>query len=428
MKQFFAGVLAVVLLAGCSGSGSGSSGTGGTATGTDGGETVALTVWGSKDDQEFLNERIEAFKQKYAGNTFEIEVGVESEANVKATVLADPEGAADVFLFIDDQLTDLAEAGALHPLDDDMDAVLKAKANTSVSQIRTQNTSLAVSDATYKDMLYGFPISADNGYFLYYDSTVFSEEDVADWDSLLAKAAQAGNGRKVGMTLDNGWYNAGFFYGAGFLSSRNDDGTTNLDWNGTSPSGVKGSDVVLAMSRIAQDPSFQAVPDGEVSDAVASGELCAVVSGTWDAKAAQEAFGSGYAASILPKFKAGDHTLQQGSAAGCKLVGVNSHCQDSGWAMLLAEFLSNEESQIRHYEMREICPSNINAQRNETIEDSIAISAVLEQMQYAVIQKVGNNYWEPSKAFGEAIVNGEITDEASAQAALDELVTAVGKQ
>ena len=37
------------------------------------------------------------------------------------------------------------------------------------------------------------------------------------------------------MILASGWYNAGFFYGAGFTTDLNDDGTTAMDWNGTSP-------------------------------------------------------------------------------------------------------------------------------------------------------------------------------------------------
>ena len=50
-------------------------------------------------------------------------------------------------------------------------------------------------------------------------------------------------GKKVGMTLASGWYLAGFYYGAGFTTGLNADGTTSMDWNGTSPSGVTGVQV-----------------------------------------------------------------------------------------------------------------------------------------------------------------------------------------
>ena len=78
-----------------------------------------------------------------------------------------------------------------------------------------------------------------------------------------------------------------------------------------------------------------AVADGDISNQIASGTLCAAVSGTWDATAAQEAFGDGYAATKLPTFTVGEQQIQQGSVAGFKLVGVNAYSQNAGWAALL---------------------------------------------------------------------------------------------
>ena len=53
------------------------------------------------------------------------------------------------------------------------------------------------------------------------------------------------------MTLASGWYNASFFYGAGFTTALNDDGSTAMDWNGTSADGVTGVQVVQSMLGIA---------------------------------------------------------------------------------------------------------------------------------------------------------------------------------
>ena len=61
--------------------------------------------------------------------------------------------------------------------------------------------------------LYAFPMTADNGYFMYYDSSVFSAEDVKSLDKMLEVAGTAG--KKVFMDLSNGWYIASFFLGAG---------------------------------------------------------------------------------------------------------------------------------------------------------------------------------------------------------------------
>lgn len=391
-----------------------------------GDDTVKLTLWGAEADQDYLAERIEAFKAAYPDQTFEIQLGVESESTAKDTVLTDPEAAADVFAFADDQLADLVDANVLLPLDDNMDQVLQAYAGKSVEDIRSANVEVSVEDATVDGTMYAFPSSADNGYFLFYDSNVFTEEDVESWDSLLAAAAEKANGKKVGMTLASGWYNAGFFYGAGFMTDRNEDGTTVCDFNGTSEDGVTGVQVVSAMLKIASNEAFMAIADGDISNQIASGNLCAVVSGTWDGPACQEAFGDGYAATVLPTYMAGDQEIQTGSVGGCKLIGVNTHCEYAGWALLLADFLTNEESQTIHFEEREIGPSNINAQNSDAVKANVAIHAVLEQSQYAVIQKVGGKYWDPAATFGEKIAQGKIaSDDTSIQAALDELVEGI---
>ena len=389
-------------------------------------DPIKLTVWGSENDQEYLAQRTEAFKAAYPDQQFEIQIGVESESTAKDTVLTDIEAAADVFAFADDQLADLVDAGALIPIDDEIAPALENYAGKTIDDIKAANVPVSIEDATIGDTLYAFPTSADNGYFLYYDPAVFTEDDVKTWDGLLAAAEEKGAGKKVGMTLASGWYNAGFFYGAGFTTSRNEDGTTKCDWNGTSPEGITGVQVAQAMIKIAKSPAFMAIADGDISNQIASGNLCAVVSGTWDSQAVEAAFGPEYVATVLPTYMAGDKEVQMGSVGGCKLMGVNAHCEYAGWGVLLAEFLTNEESQTIHFEMSKIGPSNLNAQNSEAVAADKAISAVLQQSQFAVIQKVGGKYWDPSGTFGERIAQGQIAeDDASVQAALDEVVAGI---
>ncbi len=389
-------------------------------------DPIKLTVWGSENDQEYLAERIEAFKAAYPDQQFDIQIGVESESTAKDTVLTDIEAAADVFAFADDQLADLVDAGALLAINEEIEPALENYAGKKIEDIKAANVPVSIEDATIGDTLYAFPTSADNGYFLYYDPEVFTEEDVKTWDGLLAAAEEKGAGKKVGMTLASGWYNAGFFYGAGFTTSRNEDGTTNCDFNGTSADGISGVDVTKAMMKIAASPAFMAIADGDISNQIASGNLCAVVSGTWDSAAVAEAFGEDYVATVLPTYMAGDKEVQMGSVGGCKLMGVNAHCEFAGWGVLLAEFLTNEESQTIHFEQCKIGPSNLVAQNSEAVAADKAISAVLQQSQFAVIQKVGGKYWDPSATFGEKIAQGQIADDdASVQAALDEAVAGI---
>ena len=415
--MLLAGAMTTVLLAGC-GNSSEEPADGGAASGEK--QTVALRMWGAEEDQALLQTLIDSFVEEYSDAAdITVELGVESESTAKDTVLTDPTAAADVYAFASDQLPDLVNAGALQSVDD-MDEALQAYTDKSVADIESANSADSVEAATFNDTLYAFPMTADNGYFLYYDSSVLSEEDAASWDTLLAKANEAG--KKVAMTLASGWYNASFFYSAGFTTSLNDDGSTSMDWNGEAD--YTGVEVTQAMLNIASNPAFMAVADGDIANQIASGQLCAAVSGTWDAEAAQQAFGDGYAATKLPTFTIAGDQLQQASVSGYKLVGVNAHSENAGWAALLADWITNENAQQQRFDERQIGPSNNAVLESDAVQSNVALAALAAQNEYGVVQFAGQNYWDPAATFGEIVAKGEldVNDTAGIQAALDTLV------
>ncbi|MCM1325992.1 MAG: extracellular solute-binding protein [Bacteroidales bacterium] len=386
-------------------------------------QNVSLRIWGAEEDQKMLQDMIDSFKENYGNKAnFNIQLGVESEATARDTVLTDIQAAADVYAFASDQLPTLVDAGALMSIDS-LDDALRAYAGKGVADIKSANSSGSVEAATYKDILYAFPMTADNGYFLFYNSNIVSAEEAESWDTLLEAAGRGG--KKVGMTLASGWYNASFFYGAGFITEKREDGGTDMDWNQTSKTGYTGVQVVQAMLDIAGNSAFMAVADNDLSNQIASGNLCAVVSGVWDAEVAQKVFGDGYAATKLPTFTVNGEQVQQGSVIGCKLIGVNAYSQNAGWAALLAEWITNEENQVIRFKERALGPSNINAASSDEVKANIAIAALAEQSSYGVIQLVGDNYWDTTKTFGENIAQGTFKrdSEEEIQKALDDLLT-----
>lgn len=387
-------------------------------------ETVSLRVWGGEEDQNLLKELVEKFKTTYPDQKFNIEIGVESEATAKDTILTDVEAAADVFAFASDQIVDLNNAKALANIED-MDAALQNYAKKSIADVKAANGEGSVEAASIDGKLMAFPMTGGNGYFLYYDSSVISEEDAATWDTLLAAADKAG--KKVGMTLASGWYNASFFYGAGFTTGLNDDGTTAIDFNGTSKDGYTGVQVTQSMLNIASNKAFMAIADGDISNQIAGGTLAAVISGTWDAENAQKVFGDGYAATKLPTYTLNGKQVQQGSVSGYKFIGVNAYSKNVGWATVLAEFLTNEESQATRFEQRQLAPTNKNVAASDEVSKNVAIAASAAQDAYGVVQAVSAKYWDPTKTFGEMIAQGSLsaTDEKAIQDALDTMVEGV---
>lgn len=416
-KRVCTATLAVITAIGLTACGGGGSG-----KGTE--DAVALRVWGAEEDQTLLSELIADFEAQYPDVNFQIELGVESESTAKDTILTDVEAAADVFAFASDQIYDLVNAGALANLQDYEEAFVKYQ-NKTLQEIKEANSASSVEAATVDDNFYAFPMAGDNSYFMYYDSNVISEEDARSWDTMLEAAEAAG--KKIGMTLSSGWYNAAFFYGAGFTTDLNPDGTTAIDWNQTSADGYTGVQVVQSMLQIAKSPAFMSIADGDSANQIAAGGLCAIVSGSWDAQAAQKAFGDGYAATRLPDFTIEGKSVPMKSAFGYKFIGVNEYSENIGWAVLLAEHLTNEASQIARFEARQIGPTNLKAVATDEVQANYAIAAVIAQSEYGVIQKVGGKYWDPAATFGENIAQGTLKaeDTKAIQASLDALVQGV---
>ena len=158
---------------------------------------VTLTVWAEESNHEMLAQMIENFKQKYAGQAdFEINLAVQGDDTLKDVMLGDIHSAADVFSFPDDQLTSLVAAGALVPV-------------PNADEVSSANLEESVEAASCNGILYAYPMTADNGYFMYYDKNYFTDEDVKTLDGMLAVAEAAG--KQISMEFTSGWYLYSFF-------------------------------------------------------------------------------------------------------------------------------------------------------------------------------------------------------------------------
>lgn len=369
-------------------------------------ETVTLKVWGSQEDQALLAELVEGFKAENPDKAFDITLGVVGEPDAKARYLEDPAAAADVFAFANDQLMDLVAADALYEVTRNLDAVIAA------------NSAGSIESATIDGVLYAYPMSADNGYFLYYDKSVLSEEDVKSLDGMLKKAGEAG--KKVFMDVSNGWYIASFFLGAGCTLGLDENGKQTCDFN--NEKGLAAGDAIRAFTA---DPAFLTGEDSVLQGGMGD-TICAGVSGTWNAEAMKEKLGDNYAATKLPTFTMNGEQVQMASFIGTKLVGVNTQTAFPVEAMMLAEYLTNEASQLKRFQVRGIGPSNINVAASEDVKANVALAALAEQSQFGVSQKqVLGGYWTPAEAFGLEMENKSTAD---MQGLLDALVAQVTAQ
>ena len=368
---------------------------------------VKLTMWGAEEDQTMLREMADAFIAENAdkGN-ITIDIGVQSESSAKDTVLADPEAAADVFAFADDQLNELVAAGALQEV------------LLNPDDVKSRNLAGSVNAATMNDKLYAYPMTADNGYFLYYDKSVLSEEDVQSMDTLLAKADASG--KKFMMSLNDAWYIYSFYAGAGLKATLADDGiNTVCNWNE-----APGADVTQAILDISTQPAFKSGADADIVAGIKDGSCCAAISGTWNAGTAEETWGENYAATKLPTYTLNGEQVQMASFSGYKLVGVNPHSSNVGVAMLLADYITNEDNQAKRFNDRKLGPSNIKVNESEAVQNAPAIAALAAQSDYATLQRVGANYWSSAQSLGEILASGD-TQGKTTQQLVDDAVAGI---
>jgi arabinogalactan oligomer/maltooligosaccharide transport system substrate-binding protein len=373
-------------------------------------QKVELVVWGAEEDTELMNQIIQSFQINYQGQAdFQISFAVQGESQCKDVLLGGLEDGADVFTFADDQLNALAAAGALDPIG-------------NADEIMDRNLSSTVEAAMVNDRLYAYPLTADNGYFLYYNKRYITEEQVKTLDGILEAAAA--NDKLFTMDWSSAWYVYSFFGNTGLQVGLNDDGITNYcTWNQTDGN-IRGIDVAQAMLRIAENPGFSSCTDEEFLNGVRDGSVIAGVSGVWNSVAVEEAWGEDAGAAKLPTYSCGGSQVQMASFSGCKLIGVNAYSEHPEWASRLAEWITNEENQRLRFEMRGQGPSNIAVADSSEIRQSPAIAALLEQSAFSQLQRVGGKFWDPVSKFAENMAAGNPSGR-NLQEQLDEMAEAV---
>jgi arabinogalactan oligomer/maltooligosaccharide transport system substrate-binding protein len=353
---------------------------------------VQLKVWSEEDNFDMLNQMIDSFKQKYAGEAkLEITLEQNADSDTKDVLLGDIHNGADVFSFADDQLSAMVAAGALYPV-------------PNADEVKNANLEEAVSAASINDTLYAYPMTADNGYFLYYDKNVLSDTDVQTMDGILAALDAAG--KSFSMGLNSGWYLYSFFGNTGLEFGINDDGVTNYcNWNSTDGA-IKGIDVAQSILNITTNPAFISQPDGDFVTGVQNGTIGAGISGVWNAVSIKEAWGDDYGAVKLPTYTVAGQQIQMSSFTGYKMMGVNTYSKYPEWAAKLADWLTNEENQTIRFEERNQGPSNTNAAASDAVKQVPAIQAVIAQSEFGKLQRVGNSYWDACSAFGDTMAAG----------------------
>lgn len=417
LSAVLAGVLAAAMLCGCAAGGASSQGAtettqyGAQETNKTNG-TVKLRVWAEKSTYDALNKMIDSFKEAYKGQaTFDITLEQNADSDTRDNVLGDVHKAADVFILADDQVSSMVAGGALYPV-------------PNAEEVKKANVEGAVESATINDTLYAYPMTADNGYFLYYNKKYLKDSDIKTLDGIL-KVAKA-NGKKVAMDWSSGWYLYAFFGNTGLDFGVNDDNVTNhCDWNSTEGD-IKGVDIAQAMLDIQKSGGFKSMGDEDFVAGAKKGTVIAGVSGVWNETELKKAWGDDLGAAKLPTYTVAGKQVQMASFTGYKLMGVNAYSENPEWAAKLADWMTNEQNQILRFEMNGQGPSNTKAADSDAVKASASIQAVIAQSEFGKLQRVGNSYWDACTTFGNTMAAGNPSN-VKLQELMDNLVDGITK-
>ncbi|MGN1207617.1 MAG: extracellular solute-binding protein, partial [Eubacteriales bacterium] len=175
---------------------------------TTGGNTYNVTVWVAENAVELTKQQIANFNSTNTdGITINATVSAVGEGEAATNMITDVEAGADIFCFAQDQFVRLVNAGALAKLGSGAAATVAADNDaTSVAAVKS-------GDGSY----YAYPLTADNGYFLYYDKRVISDDIVGSLEDIIAACKTSG--KNFSMKLESSaWYAASFFFGTGCVS------------------------------------------------------------------------------------------------------------------------------------------------------------------------------------------------------------------
>jgi len=388
------------------------------------GEKITLTVWASQEDQAMIKEMCNAYAAANPGKTYKFLYGVQSESDAADKVLNDPESGPDVFAFASDQINKLIQAGALARVGG---AILEdIKASNSAESIDAATVTIGGEERTY-----AFPMTGDNTYFLYYDSSKLSADDVKSLDKMLEVAAASG--KQVAFKLyDDGWYLSSFFFADPDLYYKvtySDDLTeSSVFINYDSANGLA---VMQALRGYFANPALSAnVDDSKIIAGIQSGTIIAAVSGTWNKTAIQDVWGANMAVTVLPTATIGGKQIQLNGFFGYKLIGVNGYSQNKAEALKLAQWLTNEQNQLIRFQVRGFGPTNKLVKESKEVKNDKVISVVLKQAEYFRTQKgVPGAYWTPMASLTKQFVDVDpmSLSDADLQALLDSLCAQVRK-
>lgn len=381
------------------------------------GVNTEITIWATAKEEPVVKKIVDAYNAKQSDEAakFKYKFVAVSEADAGTTLAKDPmvDGAPALVLCADDHVFNLVSKKS----------IIEVKGSYK-ENILANNSEVSVKGASYNGKLYGYPVTSDNGYFLYYNSDEVTAEQAGSLEKLL-QVAQSKK-KQVFFTLNDGWY------ANSFIMSPQANGLTSLKWSADADgkvtyktdwdneTGVKVSEYIGSLLKpYYEDGTLQIGDDAAKVAGAQEGKAIAIVSGTWMESnlTADTAWGAAKTkATKLPEYHIENKAYQMASFTGSKIYTINSTrpVAEQKAAAALAELLTNRESQLVRFEERQTIPCNKETLKDDRYTKKVTISAnaLALQNNYASVQAQAaqDRYWDVGKAIGQAYVDGKFDE------------------
>ena len=368
-------------------------------------EAITLKVWAPQEDQvnadSWLCKMQAAFAEAHPEYTITWDNGVCPEGDAGAMVTADVAAAADVYMYANDQLGTLLQAGALSQL-----------GGAYLEQVKNDVSATYVNTVTSTDgKVYGFPV-APNTWFMYYNKELVGDADLTSLESILEKG-------KVAFEIKNSWYLPAFFFAAGgtLFGETGADAAAGVQFGGEI--GINATNAVLDLLA---NPNFVVDGDGYGNAGLKNGTVVAYFSGSWDfggEKGLYAVLGDKLGAAPAPTVMMNGAPAQLKAYAGSKAVGVNPNAKNAKAAMQFAAFLASADSQLLRFQLRNITPAVTALAENPDVAASIVAAAESATMANTSVAQPTiaemNPVWGPVGTYGTNLADGKVTAENVAE-------------
>ena len=381
---------------------------------TNEGKTIYLNYSGAASDKAFNESLFEEFKKARAAagdkNTYVIEYLEIGADKVDSTVLDwTAPNAPDVYEAASDKIGILYQKGVL------------AKVGGKYAEfIENYMAGFGATLVTMNGSYYAYPYTGDNTYYLQYDKSIFSEEDVKSIETLLDKAHELGY--KVAYDLETAFWGAAalFTFGADYSTSYDEDGNVlEIKANFNGEAGLKAAKAIYKIMNHPAREKGSGVPTAE-------SDVRATIGGTWDIAKFKEFYGDNYGCAVMPTVTVDGETKNLGCFVGGKFFGVNPQVSKGDPDRLvaaheLAMFLSDKDAQVKRYENFGIGPCHSEAKKHPNMVNDPNMIVLAAQAQFGHPQDaVPAAFWTAPTTFVGGIADGTITLE-NIQEAIDTL-------